>query len=1448
MPSLCGDSSLKLVENGIIPLCFIDIIIFGVLNLFLLVFGIRRILQIRNISHQDIPITRNHLVRCCVLICVSLLHFIENIGHVFSQSSYLYQYLSNAGNSLAWIFVLYIVRMEYGRGYKSGWVIRVWTICVFVLNSLAFQSAVELKNRGHKNELDLLIQCPILIMSGVLALFATFAEQTPEGYARLQSDTPQTYAATRANFFSFITFHWMWPLLKIGRREPLQFRHLPSLDDHMMSSNVSDEFEKQWKMETQRERPSLWWAIFRTYKRDIILSGVYKMCTDACQIVGPSMLFYIVQFVALNRRDVRPSEEQSHVIKGLSYALVIFVGGILQSIFINQQFYASVNVGIQIKTALTNVVYKKSFHLSSKSHSSSSVGEMVNLQAIDAHKFIDLMPFVHVLWGAPLMIVVVLSLLYTILGYSAVAGIVIMLSVVPINSQITRAVRSLHKEVMENRDKRVEATNEVLNGIRIIKLFAWESSFSERIVAIRQTELALKKKIILWIATGFVMFVGSPIFVSLGTFGVYTLTGNQLTAEKAFTALALFGVVKMPLTTLPNVIATVMETKVSVDRLTKFLLMEEIDPEDVDRQPVSRSQDTGILIEYGTWNWDVDNLQPVLQDIHLKIPKGKLTAVVGAVGAGKTSLLSAILGLVPKTHGHVYGSLAYAAQTAWIQNATVKDNILFGMSYDAERYKRIIRVCELEQDLRILPDGDDTEIGEKGINLSGGQKQRISLARSVYQDRDIYLLDDPLSAVDAHVGKNIFDKCICEELSLKTRVLVTHQIQYVNQAELIVEGKISEMGTYEELMTSGKEFHSLIKTHVRTEEETTEGRDVTKEENVLRKSMKKSKDDEENEPTKLIKEEARETGSVGFALWKVYIKSVNSPTLLVCSILFQIIECVSRLSNDLWLSSWSNSSSDASSSTSSDDAPSSPSHSNTTYLIVYALLGVITVCMVWLKKYVTGTAALRAAKTLHDNILDKIMHAPTWFFDTTPVGRILNVFSRDVTALDDTLPAAIEMVIGSCFNNLITFSIICYLVPTFISALLPLCYVYQYASQYYLSSSRELKRLDSISKSPIYAQFSETLYGHATIRAFNRQTAFIEKNYVKVDNNNVAFFSFVTAGRWLGIRLDMIAVFVTTFTAASCILSREYITPGSAGLLLSYSLNIVGLLNMLVRSMTDAEAQMVSVERVYGYTKVETEAPMTRDKRPHRDWPKQGAITFSNVQARYREGLDLVLKGVDLQIHPREKIGVVGRTGAGKSSLMLALFRIIELSGGSIVIDGEDISTLGLEDVRRRLAIIPQDPTLFTGTIRSNLDPFSEHDDVDIWRALSSVQLQTMIENYPGKLDSKVTEGGENLSVGTRQLMCLARAILRGARVIVMDEATAAVDFETDSLIQHTIRKEFKDTTVLTIAHRLKTVLDYDRILVMDKGRVAEFDTPSNLLQNDQSIFFSMVNVRSGRS
>lgn len=853
-----------------------------------------------------------------------------------------------------------------------------------------------------------------------------------------------------------------------------------------------------------------------------------------------------------------------------------------------------------------------------------------------------------------------------------------------------------------------------------------------------------------------------------------------------------------------------------------------------------------------------------LTDVNVRLKKGSLIAVVGPVGSGKSSLLAALTGEMQRVDGSVARradcSIAFAAQVPWIVNRTLKENVLFHQPYDAGRYEHTIAACCLDSDLAILPAGDETEIGEKGINLSGGQKARVALARAAYSQADLYLFDDPLSAVDAHVGKSIFEHCICGMLAQKTRVLVTHQVHVLERCDEILvmdKGHITAAGTFQELLA--QQVPIVVSAAQSQEQEEGEKVSEVSEAAASEQAIPDQKDiisgvTPRGPPKKggqLTSEEERKVGNVSSAAYSYYAQA-GGWTWVFTAVLFMFAGRTSEVLSTFWLSDWA----DASLSKEEDGEELSASRQSH-FLLVYALLGIGGVLGLTFRALSIAKHRLGASQLLHANLVDSILAAPVAFFDVTPMGRVLNRFAADIQTIDIEISQSISQLAGTFTNVIGALGAIAGATKgTFLVLLGPLLVIYYRIQSYFRRTSTEVERLAKISRSPIFSDFSQSLAGASSIRAYAAQPRFISGALEAMDMNNACVIIVQLCFSWLSIRLDIIGAVVLFFIVLLTVLTRHenFVPAGWLGLALAFAIELTGFLKHAVRMMAAAEGQMASVERIMTYTDdIDAETPVkpsakavdaasTEQVPPAVPdaWPAQGVVAFQDVVMGYRDGPD-VLKGISFSCKAMEKVGIVGRTGSGKSSLLVALFRMTELREGQILIDGKDIAQVPLSVLRNRLCIIPQDPVMFSSTVRFNLDPFDEHTDDDVWQVLRKCQLASVIEELPHKLAEPVAEGGENFSVGQRQLICIARALLRKPRVLVLDEATASIDNETDAVLQSMIREEFREVTVLTIAHRLHTIIDSDRVLVLDDGHVREYDTPKSLLADSSGIFYGMV-------
>lgn len=1210
-----------------------------------------------------------------------------------------------------------------------------------------------------------------------------------------------------ASFFSRLYFRWVYPTLQQGIRAPLSVETLLPLNASEDPSVCDTLFATRLAANSRRQRPvlrSMAELHVGTFKRVFAVSMLHLTAIVASPLV--------LRRLVMTLNHPKPGTN----LEAMGLAALLFLCALTTSMSAHHLFHMLLKLMVRVRIGLVSAIYRKALALTVESRQKAPAGQIINLMGTDAQKFVNALNVCHSLWMHPLQLTIVMAILYWILGPASLAGTAMLGLFLFLSSVVARKTLKARKELVKQSDVRVGLMNEILMSIRVIKFYAWEKSFDAEVMGIRGKEVTQLDRLARLGSLGGLLFLSSPVVVAVVTFATYVLSGNELNAGDVFASLALFNVLRMAMVTLPDMVTLWLDADVSIRRVEAFLLL----PELKRRPEIGEVRARGeIRLEEATFEWTADAV--ALHAATLVVKPGELVCVVGAVGSGKSALVSALLGDLNLRDGRaqVAGTVAYVSQQAWIMNDTIRNNIVFGLAFDERRYREALKVTQLLQDLDGFPSGDQTEIGERGVNLSGGQRQRISLARAVYCNADVYLMDDPLSALDTRVAQAVYDECIRGALRGKTRVLTTHRLEFVERADRIV---VIESGRVLEGRTAV--FERLWQAYLKAAT-VPQGAEPRRRVDECEAEAEVEIAPEAPKPSgaRLMTEEERNTGVVGWNVYALYFAAFAPGALAAVLGVVFIGKELLNVGTDSWLAFWS----------------TKQPFDSTLFLAGYLAFGVIACAATYLRTLMVSLRGLEAGTAFHTGLLRSVLAAPMSFFEGTPVGRVLNRFARDMEAIDQQIPRSLLDALGCVFTILSTLAVVVWVTPMALLGVIPIAFLYWRVQRIFRPASREGQRLDSITRSPVFAQFSETLAGVAVIRAFGAERRFEAELLGRLGTNSQSFYTIVSANRWLGTRIETLGAAIVACAAFASVLSANALGLGFVGLSVTYALAITGAMNWAVRMFSQLESNLNSVERVDHYTKLPRER--WEGVKPADGWPSAGRVVLKGLTLKYRPDLPPVVRELDCHIEPGEKVGIVGRTGAGKSTLLLALYRILEASGGRIEIDGVDIAGVELASLRARLAIIPQEPTLFRGTIRKNLDPFGTHDETRLWDALERAALKATVEAMPKKLETDVHEGGSNFSVGQKQLLCLARALLKEARVLLLDEATASVDVATDALIQQTIKSEFRAATVITIAHRLGTVMDCDRIMVMDGGRLVEFDAPGALLGKKRGSFAAMV-------
>ncbi|XP_026426274.1 ABC transporter C family member 10-like [Papaver somniferum] len=1237
----------------------------------------------------------------------------------------------------------------------------------------------------------------------------------------VRSDTP----FAKAGFLSKLLFWWLNPLMKQGKKKTLEDDDIPMLRKTDRAETCYLLFVEQLKKQ-KKPKPSILWAIVLCHWKEILISGFFAFLKVVTISAGPLFLGAVIDVVEGNGAFKH---------KGYILVILLFLTKFIESLSQRQWYFRCRLLGLKVRSLLSAAIYKKQVGFSGAAKTKLSASEIINYVTVDCYQVGEFPFWLHQIWTACLQMCFGLAILFGAVRLASLAALVVIVLSVICNTPLAKLQLKFQLMLVEAQDKRLKAISEAIVNMKVLKLYAWEMYFKSVIERLRKEEVKILKASQLPKAYNVCLFWISPVLVSSATFVCCYFIEVPLNAKNVFTFIASLRIVQEPIRQTPDIIAMCIRAKVAFGRIVEFLVAPELESGKIRQKEYSEKHKHAIYICSGNLSWEENPSVPTLRNIDLEVKVGEKVAICGEVGAGKSTLLAAILGEVPEVEGtvQVYGTISYVSQMAWIQSGSIKDNILFGCTIDKKRYQETLEKCSLVKDLEMLPYGDLTEIGERGINLSGGQKQRIQLARALYQVADIYLLDDPFSAVDALTAISIFNEYIMGALSGKTVLLVTHQVDFLRAFDSILlmsDGEIQQGDSYHVLLSSNQAFCDLVNAHKDTAGAETHaniispdkcGTSSEKIESYWVNQLKESVDHQ------LTEQEERETGYTGLKAYVQYLRLNRGFFYFSIAIVCQIIFFVLQIVENYWMAA----------------NVQNPQVSKLRLILVYSLIGCTSMFFVLYRCLLTVALGIKSSKSLFNQLLNSLFRAPTTFYESTPLGRILSRVSSDLATVDLDLPvnfvATVIFVINIC-SNLGVLAVITWQV---LLVSIPMIFVVILLQRYYSASAKEFMQINGTTKSIIASHLGESIAGAMTIRAFEEEDRFFSENLDLIDNSAGPSFHIFSANEWLILRLEMFcAIILCSSALVMVLLPTKTFGSGFIGMALSYGLSLNLYLTVAVHYKCTLTNDIVSVERLNQYLHIPSEAPeLVEGNRPFSSWPAVGRVEIHNLEIRYRLNTPIVLHGISCIFEGGHKIGIVGRTGSGKSTLIGALFRLVEPVGGKIIIDDIDISTIGLHDLRSRLGIIPQDPTLFNGTVRYNLDPISQHTDQEIWEVLGKCQLRETVQEKEKGLDSSVQQDGVNWSMGQRQLFFLGRALLRRSQILVLDEATASIDSATDYILQKTMRTEFEKCTVITVGHRIPTVMDSTMVLGISDGKIVEYDEPMKLIAEEGSLFGQLV-------
>ncbi|CAD6264657.1 unnamed protein product [Miscanthus lutarioriparius] len=1347
--------------------CTNHILAIGIAALIVIVLAIQllvRIAKSRQYARQLVALTSPLQLAAVVFNgCLGLIYLglaLWMLGTNFSQHASVYlphRWLVNLSQGLSLILISFAfsIRTQFlGAAFYRVWSVLLTTYAAFVCCTSVVYMIAD-KVLGMKACLDVLSLPGALLLLVVYGIWhvredgnggvesALYKPLNIETHGDMADSQSHVTPFAQAGIFSVMTFWWLNPMMKMGYEKPLEDKDMPLLGPSDRAYSQYLMFLENLNRKKQLQaygNPSVFWTIVYCHKSAILVSGFFALLKVVTLSSGPVILKAFIN-VSLGKGSFK---YEAYILTAAMFVIKCF-----ESLSQRQWYFRTRRLGLQVRSFLSAAIYKKQQKLSSSSKLKHSSGEIINYVTVDAYRIGEFPYWFHQTWTTSVQLCIALGILYNAVGLAMISSLVVIILTVICNAPLAKLQHKFQSKLMEAQDVRLKAMSESLIHMKVLKLYAWETHFKKVIEGLRETEIKWLSAFQLRKSYNSFLFWTSPVLVSSATFLTCYLLKIPLDASNVFTFVATLRLVQDPIRQIPDVIGVVIQAKVAFSRITKFLDAPELNGQV--RKKYCVGNEYPIVMNSCSFSWDENPSKPTLKNINLVVKAGEKVAICGEVGSGKSTLLAAVLGEVPKTEGmiQVCGKIAYVSQNAWIQTGTVQDNILFGSSMDRQRYQETLERCSLVKDLEMLPYGDNTQIGERGVNLSGGQKQRVQLARALYQNADIYLLDDPFSAVDAHTATSLFNEYVMGALSDKTVLLVTHQVDFLpvfDSVLLMSDGKIIHSAPYQDLLAYCQEFQNLVNAHKdtigvsdlnragphRTNEILIKG-SIDIRGTLYKESLKPSPADQ------LIKTEEREMGDTGLKPYILYLRQNKGYFNASLGVLCHIIFLSGQISQNSWMAA----------------NVQNPDVSTLKLISVYIAIGIFTVFFLLFRSLALVALGVQTSRSLFSQLLNSLFRAPMSFFDSTPLGRVLSRVSSDLSIVDLDVPFGLMFAAGASLNAYSNLGL----------------------QRYYLASAKELMRINGTTKSALANHLGESVAGAITIRAFEEEDRFFEKIW-----------------------------------------------------------------NLLTRMLCQLSNQIISVERVNQYMDIPSEAAeIIEENRPSPNWPQVGRVDLRDLKIRYRQDAPLVLHGITCTFEGGDKIGIVGRTGSGKTTLIGALFRLVEPTGGKIIIDSVDITTIGLHDLRSRLGIIPQDPTLFQGTIRYNLDPLGQFSDQQIWEVLDKCQLLEAVQEKEQGLDSLVVEDGSNWSMGQRQLFCLGRALLRRCRILVLDEATASIDNATDAILQKTIRTEFRDCTVITVAHRIPTVMDCSMVLAMSDGKVVEYDKPTKLMETEGSLFRELV-------